>query len=257
MAKIPIKSAEEIEIMREAACIAATALQAVVDSAKPGISTYELDQVGKEAIEHFGAVSACHNYRAGNLRFPGYTCISVNDEVVHGIGTLKRILAEGDLVSIDVSVVYKGYVGDNATTIIIGETDEVNEQLVHTAREALLKGIAQAKSGNRVGDISSSIQKFVEAQGFSVVREFVGHGVGKSMHEEPQIPNFGHPKQGARLLAGMTLAIEPMVNLGTPGVEYGSDGWTVLTKDRKPSAHFEHTVLITDKGPEILTIPQK
>lgn len=256
MGKVIIKTPEEITIMREAGRIAATALKIVADAAKPGVSTYELDQIGKDAIENMGAVSACHNYKTGNLRFPAYTCISINEEVVHGIGSLKRILTEGDLVSVDVSVVYKGYVGDNAKTVIVGSTDANNQHLVKITQEALTHGIGQAKPENRVGDISSAIQKHVEENHLSVVREFVGHGVGKSMHEEPQIPNFGRPGQGVKLKAGMTLAIEPMVYFDGGGVEYASDGWTILTKNRRPAAHFEHTVLITENGPEILTIPQ-
>lgn len=254
---IPIKSDDEIRIMREAGAVAATVLHRLAEMVQPGVTTYDLDQEGKQLIESFGAKSACFNYTANGISFPSYTCISVNEEVVHGIGTLKRIIQEGDIVSLDVSVVYEGYIGDNAKTVLVEPVAKEIADMVKATQEALMQGIQQARPGNRVGDISHAIQRFVEGKRYGIVREFVGHGVGKTMHEEPQIPNFGRPKKGPKLMEGMTLAIEPMVNLGKADVEYANDGWTILTKDRKPSAHFEHTILVTSDEPEILTLPKK
>ena len=188
--------------------------------------------------------------------YPAYTCLSVNEEVVHGIGSLKRILRDGDIISVDVTVEYNGYIGDNAITIPVGTIAPRIAELLKVTEEALHLGIQQAVTGNRIGDISHAVQTFVEAHGFSIVREMVGHGVGRSMHEEPQIPNFGRRNSGEKIKPGMTLAIEPMVNLGGYAVRTLSDGWTVVTADGQPSAHFEHTVLTTDSGPEILTIPR-
>lgn len=251
---IPIKNAHEIKLMKEACFIAAFVLDKMCENAKPGISTYDLDQFGKKLIEEMGAKSACYNYKIGSKFYPSYTCISVNEEVVHGVGTLKRILKSEDSVSIDVSIVYNNFVGDNARTIPLESASKEVIKLIRTTEIALSKGIEQARPGNKVGDISAAIQGFVEAQGFSIVRDFVGHGIGRSIHEEPQIPNFGRKNTGPNLKSGMTLAIEPMVNMGTYEIKYAKDGFTVVTKDGKPSAHFEHTVLITDEGPEILTI---
>lgn len=251
---IPIKNEHEIEQMRQASSIAAKVLAQMCKSAVPGISTYELDQLGKNLIEEMGAQSACFNYRVGSKVYPAYTCISINEEVVHGIGTFKRILQKGDIASIDVSVIYNNFIGDNARTVIIESASEEAKKLLKVTEEALYKGIEQAKPDNRVGDISAAIQEHVEKHGFSVVRDFVGHGVGRSIHEEPQIPNFGRKNSGPKLKAGMTLAIEPMVNMGAYAVRYADDGWTAVTCDGKLSAHFEHTVLVSDEGPEILTI---
>ena len=243
--------------MRVACEIAASVLDEVCQTAKAGVTTYDLDQLAKKLIAARGAKSACHNYQVGSKFFPAYSCISVNEEVVHGIGSMKRVLNQGDVVSIDVSIVHDGFVGDNARSIIIGEGSSDIRKLVDETYKALLAGIEKAVPGNRIGDISDAIQRHVEQNNFSIVREFVGHGVGRSMHEEPQIPNFGTRGTGPKLKAGMTLAIEPMVNMGKPQVEYAADGWTALTCDRSPSAHFEHTVLITEDGPEILTVPKK
>lgn len=251
---IPIKNEHEIKQMRQASSIAAKVLAQMCRSAVPGISTYELDQLGKHLIEEMGAQSACFNYRVGSKVYPGYTCISVNDEVVHGIGTFKKILQKGDIASIDVSVIYNNFIGDNARTVIIESASEEAQKLLKVTEEALYKGIEQAKPDNRVGDISAAIQEHVEKNGFSIVRDFVGHGVGRSIHEEPQIPNFGRKNSGPKLKAGMTLAIEPMVNMGGYAVRYADDGWTAVTCDGSLSAHFEHTVLVSDEGPEILTI---
>lgn len=244
--------------MRESCAIAAMVLQRLKEQVQPGLSTYDLDQTARRLIAEFGARSACHGYQLGSRRYPAYSCISVNDEVVHGIGSLKRILREGDIVSLDVVIEYNGYIGDNAYTVQIGHVTPPVEKLLRVTKEALQIGVAEARVGNRIGDISEAVQKFVESHGFGVVREMVGHGVGVSMHEEPQIPNFLDRKKAKTDLIrpGMTLAIEPMVNLGGARTKTLSDGWTVVTADGSPSAHFEHTVLTTESGPEILTVPR-
>jgi methionyl aminopeptidase len=252
---IPIKNAEAIKRMRDACAIAATVLARLKEQVRPGITTYDLDQIGRDLITALGARSACHGYQLHSRRYPAYTCLSVNEEVVHGIGSLKRILRDGDILSLDVVVEYNGYIGDNALTVPIGAIPPRTAELLKVTAEALQIGIKQAVPGNRIGDISHAVQNFVEAHGFSVVREMVGHGVGRAMHEEPQIPNFGRRNSGDKIKPGMTLAIEPMVNLGRHEVRTLSDGWTVVTTDGSPSAHFEHTVLTTESAPEILTIP--
>ena len=252
---IPIKNPEGIKRMREACAVAATVLARLKEQVRPGITTYDLDQIGRDLIASFGARSACYGYQLHSRRYPAYTCLSVNEEVVHGIGSLKRILRDGDVISLDVVVEYNGYIGDNALTVPVGTIAPRTAELLKVTEEALRLGIQQAVVGNRIGDISHTVQTFVESHGFSVVREMVGHGVGRAMHEEPQIPNFGRRNSGEKIKAGMTLAIEPMVNLGGYAVRTLSDGWTVVTTDGQPSAHFEHTVLTTDTGPEILTIP--
>ncbi|NBB81303.1 MAG: type I methionyl aminopeptidase [Verrucomicrobia bacterium] len=255
-----IRSNEEIQTIREACQIAATVLKQLVDAVEAGMTTYDLDQLGRKAIEALGAESACHNYRAGQHVFPAYTCLSINEEIVHGIGTLRRIIEPGDVVSIDVVVRYRGYIGDNATTVLIepatGEGAAENAALIEATRESLNYAISFARAGNRVGDISNAVERFIKRHRYGIVREFVGHGVGKTMHEPPQIPNFGRRGSGALLKPGMCLAIEPMINLGTGKVDMLDDGWTAVTKDRKTSAHFEQTVLVTNADPEILTIPQ-
>lgn len=251
---IPVKTSEEIGPMRDACRVAAQVLAEIVRQAAPGVTTWDLDQLGRRLMEEAGATSACYNYRLGSRRFPAYTCLSVNEEVVHGIGTMKRRLRPGDVLTVDVCVNYGGFIGDNARTLVIGPATTATQQLVEVTEAALTLGIAQARPGRRVGAISSAIQKHVEQHGFSVVREFVGHGVGRSMHEQPQIPNFGRPSDGPLLRPGMTLAIEPMVAAGRPEVEILADGWTAVTRDGRPSAHFEHTVLVTEDEPEILTL---
>lgn len=255
---IPIKNSEAIKRMRDACAIAATVLARLKEQVRPGITTYDLDQIGRDLIASFGARSACHGYQLHSRRYPAYTCLSVNEEVVHGIGSLKRLLREGDVISLDVVVEYNGYIGDNATTVPVGTIAPRTAELLRVTEEALAVGIKQAQVGNRIGDISQAVQTFVESHGFSVVREMVGHGVGREMHEEPQIPNFlDRPrKRTEEIKPGMTFAIEPMVNLGAYQVRTLADGWTVVTRDGQPSAHFEHTVLTTDSGPEILTIPR-
>ena len=256
---IPIKNAEGIRRMREACAIAATILAKLKQQVRPGLTTYDLDQIGRELISSFGARSAPFGYKHGSGRpYPAYTCLSVNEEVVHGIGSLKRILRDGDIISLDVVVEYNGYIGDNATTVPVGAIAPRTAGLLKATEEALHVGIKQAVSGNRIGDISHAIQTYIESRGFGIVREMVGHGVGREMHEEPQIPNFVDRKRNrtAEIKPGMTLAIEPMVNLGGYQVRTLSDGWTVVAADGSPSAHFEHTVLTADSGPEILTIPR-
>jgi methionyl aminopeptidase len=253
---IPIKNSEAIKRMRESCAIAATVLSKLKEQVRPGITTYDLDQIGRDLIASFGARSACYGYQLHSRRYPAYTCLSVNEEVVHGIGSLKRILRDGDIISLDVVIEYNGYVGDNATTVPVGKIAPRIAELLSVTQEALALGIKQAQVGNRIGDISHAVQTFVESHGFGVVREMVGHGVGREMHEEPQIPNFGRKNSGEKIKPGMTLAIEPMVNLGDYRVKTLSDGWTIVATDGQPSAHFEHTVLTTDSGPEILTIPR-
>lgn len=250
----PVRTAEDIQSIREACQIAATVLQRLCQAVAPGMTTYDLDQLGKREIASLGAESACFNYASGDNLFPAYTCISVNEEVVHGIGRLDRVLCEGDAVSIDVVVRYNGFIGDNATTVLLEPVAPEVEKLVSATRESLNVAIQCVRPGNRVGDISNAVERFIKKRGYGIVREFVGHGVGASMHEPPQIPNFGRRGQGALLKPGMALAIEPMINLGRPEVRILKDGWTAVTADGKHSAHFEHTVLVTRDEPEILTI---
>ncbi|HKK19136.1 MAG TPA: type I methionyl aminopeptidase [Opitutales bacterium] len=251
-----IRSDEEIQSIREACQIAASALKAMVDATGAGVTTYDLDQIGRKEIQSLGAESACYNYRSGANIFPAHTCISVNEEIVHGIGTIKRVVQPGDVVSLDVVVNYRGFIGDNATTVLVEPFADENAKLVAATRESLDYAITFARAGNRVGDISNAVERYIKRHNYGIVRDFVGHGVGKTMHEPPQIPNFGRRGSGALLKPGMALAIEPMINLGTGKVTVLDDGWTAVTRDGKPSAHFEHTVLVTNEDPEILTIPK-
>lgn len=240
--------------MREACQIAANVLRELCDLVEPGICTLDIDQEARKRIQGYGAESACFNYRNGALVFPSHTCLSVNDEIVHGIGTLDKTLKPGDNLSIDVVVRYRGFIGDNARTVAIGDISADMLFLIESTEQALIEGIAKARAGKRVGDISHAIQRFLEQRQLGIVREFVGHGVGRSMHEDPQIPNFGRKGSGDKLRPGMTLAIEPMVTLGSPEIRMGADGWTALTADGSPAAHFEHTVLVTHEAAEILTL---
>ena len=253
---IPIKNKVGIDRMREACAIAATVLEQLKPLVRPGVTTQDLEEAGRDWIARLGARSACFGYQHGSRRYPAHTCISVNDEVVHGIPSFRRVLREGDIVSLDIVVWYDGYVGDNAFTVPVGPVGPDALKLLRVTREALEVGIRQAQVGNRIGDISAAIQNYVEGAGFSVVRDMVGHGVGVSMHEPPEIPNFGRRGTGDKIKPGMTLAIEPMVNAGGYKTKTLADGWTVVTADGSPSAHFEHTVLTTDRGPEILTVPR-
>jgi methionyl aminopeptidase len=248
-AMVIIKSPREIEQLKRSNAMVAEVFEKLRGMIVPGITTQELDQVAEEYILLKGARPAFKGYRG----FPATLCISINDEVVHGIPGQRR-LEEGDIVSLDVGVNYIGYFGDAAVTLPVGEVDPEAKRLLEVTKKALYIGIEKAKAGNRLFDISYAIQSWVESHGFSVVRDFVGHGIGKELHEEPQIPNFGTPHQGPRLEKGMVFALEPMVNEGTHEVRVLSDGWTVVTADGKRSAHFEHTIAITDDGAEILSI---
>ena len=253
---IPIKDKIGIAKLREACAIAATVLDQIKPLVRPGVTTQDLEEAGRDWIARLGARSACFGYQHGSRRYPAHTCISVNEEVVHGIPSLRRVLREGDIVSLDIVVWYDGYVGDNAATLPVGPISPALEKLLRVSREALDLGIRQAQVGNRIGDISHAIQTHCESHGFSVVRDMVGHGVGTAMHEPPEIANFGRRGSGEKIKPGMTLAIEPMVNLGGFKTKTLADGWTHVTSDGQPSAHFEHTVLTSDSGPEILTIPR-
>ncbi len=251
-----VRSDEEIQSIREACQIAASVLQEMVDSVEVGMTTYDLDDLARRAIIGYGAKSACFNYSSGESIFPAHTCISVNEEIVHGIGTMKRFIQEGDVVSLDVVVNYNGFIGDNAKTVLVPPFSDECLSLVEATRESLEYAITFAKAGNRVGDISNAVERFIKRHNFGIVKDFVGHGVGKTMHEPPQIPNYGRRGSGALLKPGMALAIEPMINLRSAGMRILEDGWTAVTTDGAPSAHFEHTVLVTNSEPEILTFPK-
>jgi methionyl aminopeptidase len=240
-----------LDAMRPACAVAGTVLDEIAAFIQPGVTARQVDEFAAKRIKEHGAKSAFLGYR----KYPCHTCISVNDEVVHGLAG-DRELQFGDIVSVDVGVFYRGFVGDTARTVAVGGCGVAAQRLMDVTEHALYEGISAAVAGNRVTDISHAIQTYVEGNGFSVVREFVGHGVGRSMHEEPQVPNFVDPKSNQKLRSGMTLAIEPMVNAGQPGVKILKDGWTVVTQDGLLSAHFEHTVLITETAPEILTCPE-
>jgi methionyl aminopeptidase len=249
---IPIKSAREVEKMRQACRTASDILDRVSELVRPGISTKEVDEAAAVFMQEAKVKSAFLGYRLGHRVFPGNICISLNDEVVHGIASQRRI-QYGDIVKLDIGVIEDGWVGDTATTVAVGMIDERVDQLMRVTENALERAIRIAREGTRLGDICAEIEDEARRNRFSVVREFVGHGVGRKLHEEPQIPNYGKRGSGPRLKAGMTLAIEPMINLGTAAVRLLDDGWTVRTADGMPSAHFEHTVLITRDEPEILT----
>lgn len=245
---IILKSEREINYLRDAGRIVAETHEEVKKAVKPGVTTLDLDQIAEKYIKGRGAIPAFKGYHG----FTGNICSSVNEEVVHGIPGLRK-LKTGDNVSIDIGAVINGYNGDAAITVPVGEIDAEVQKLLDVTEESLYKGIEQAIIGNRLSDISHAVQSHVEQYGFGVVRDYVGHGIGRSMHEDPQVPNYGSPGRGPRLKAGMTLAIEPMVNLGTYEVKTLDDGWTVVTLDGKRSAHFEHSIAITDGKPEILT----
>jgi len=247
---IILKSRREIDIMREANRIVAQTHAFLSEKMKPGISTAELDQLADEFIRSKGAVPSFKGYQG----FPASVCISINEEVVHGIPTDHRYLEDGDIVSIDIGTFYEGFKGDAARTHAVGSISKNASKLLKVTEESLLKGIEKAVIGNRLFDISHAVQEYVENNGLSVVRDYVGHGIGREMHEDPQIPNFGPAGKGPKLKEGMTLAIEPMVNIGGYEVETLEDDWTVVTKDRSLSAHFEHTIAITKDGVEILSI---
>jgi methionyl aminopeptidase len=249
---IPIKTALEINKMRASCKLASNILEELSGMLCPGITTRDVDQAGARLMAEAGCRSAFLGYR----RFPGHICISVNDEVVHGIGGSRRI-QYGDIVKLDIGVILDGFVGDTAATVPVGVVSEDVQRLLNVTEESLYKGIEKARDGRRLVELCAAIQDEIESNGFSVVREFVGHGVGKHLHEEPQIPNYRTPTATAKLRAGMTLAIEPMVNMGLAAVKVLRDDWTVVTADHSPSAHFEHTVLVTKGEPEILTWREK
>jgi methionyl aminopeptidase len=251
---IYIKTQKEIDFIKESCRIVAETLRLVKSNVRVGVTTFELDRIAEDYIRSNDAIPAFKGYSQGSLPgFPGSVCISINDAVVHGIpGQIK--LEEGDLISLDVGVLKNNYYGDAAITVANGKVSDEKKMLLEVTEKSLQLGIEQAKSGNRVHDISAAVQDYVEQNGFSIVRDLCGHGVGKFLHEDPAVPNFGRRGTGAKLKRGMTLAIEPMVNAGGYEVITSSDGWTVLTADGSPSAHFEHTVLILDNSPEILTV---
>ncbi|MBQ8763361.1 MAG: type I methionyl aminopeptidase [Clostridia bacterium] len=246
---IVLKTTRELGLMKEACVIAAGALKAAGEAVEPGVSTEEINRIAQNFIIKNGAIPTFKGYQG----YPAAACISINDEVIHGIPSKKRIIKAGDIVSIDVGATFNGYVGDNAATFAAGDISPEAQRLCDTTRESLYEGIKAAVAGGRLGDIGSTIQRYCEERGFSVVREFTGHGVGKQMHEDPSVPNFGTPGRGVRLLPGMTIAIEPMINMGGAGIRQLPDGWTIKTRDGSLSAHFEHTIAITSNGPVILT----
>jgi len=247
---ISIKSGRDLSLMREACVISARALKLGGEAVQPGVTTGEIDRIIRKYIESMGAKPNFLGYSG----FPASACISVNNEVIHGIPD-NRIIREGDIVSIDTGAFYNGFHGDNAATFGAGKVSAEAQALMDATRESLYEGIQMATAGNRVGDIGAAVQRYVEMRGYSVVRQFVGHGVGTNLHEDPSVPNFGTPGRGPKLLPGMTLAIEPMVNAGTHEVSILGDGWTTVTKDGRLSAHFEHTIAITPDGPVIMTDP--
>lgn len=250
---IELKTDAEIERMRRPARITAEILAALREKARPGTTTADLDREAERLIARAGARSAFKNYRVGSAVFPAVLCASVNDEIVHGIPSDRRPLAEGDILGLDFGVEVDGYFADSAITVPIGKVDDESARLISATEESMARGIEEAREGARLGDIGSAVQEQAEGAGFSVVRDFVGHGIGRALHEDPQVPNFGKKGRGRTITAGMVLAIEPMVNAGSAGVKVDGDGWTARTADGRRSAHFEHTVAITRRGPEILT----
>lgn len=247
---IYLKTSESIKLMKKAGVIAAGALEAAGKAIKPGISTFDIDKIICEYIRSKDAVPSCLGYDG----FPAGSCISINEEVIHGIPSKTKIIKDGDIVSVDIVVGYQGYHGDNTATFAVGNISEDVNKLLKVTKRALDIGIEKAVVGNRIGDISSAIQSYVEENGFNVVRKFVGHGIGRHMHESPEVPNFGLPGKGKRLEPGMTIAIEPMVTMGSSDIKTLDDGWTIVTVDGKYAAHFEHTIAITDSKPMILTL---
>ncbi len=246
---VSLKSSQEIEMMKRAGRVVAQILREMGDMVSPGVTTWDIDRFAESRIKDLKAVSAFKGYHG----FPACVCISVNEEVVHGIPSKKRRLNEGDIVGIDFGVHVEGWYGDSARTFAVGTVAQPVRTLLEVTEKGLLRGIEACRVGNRIFDIGHAVQSHVEAAGFSVVREFVGHGIGRALHEDPQVPNFGAPGKGPLIKEGMVLAIEPMVNMGSHRVMVLDDGWTAVTQDRKWSAHFEHTVAVTAKGPIVLT----
>ena len=254
---VTIKSKKEIELMREACKVVALTHKAIEEAIKPGMTTAELDQIVEKTMKKYGAISAEKGYNPGIKGVPPYpasACISINDEVIHGIPSTKRTIQEGDIVSVDLVALKNGFHGDAARTYLVGKVSKDAKRLVEVTKQAFFEGIKYAKKGNRIGDISHAIGEYVKSQGYSVVREFEGHGIGRQMHEAPEIPNYGKAGRGIRLEPGMTLAIEPMVIQGSPNILELDDGWTIITEDGSLSAHYENTILITENEPELLTI---
>ncbi len=254
---VTIKSKKEIEYMREVCKVVALTYQEIEKKIKPGMSTLELDQIAESKMRSLGAIPAEKGYDIG-IRgippFPASICVSINDEVIHGIPSKNRIIKEGDIVSIDTVALKNGYHGDAARSFIVGQASKNALRLVEVTKQAFFEGLKYAKSGNRIGDVCHAIGEYVHSQGYSVIKEFQGHGIGREMHEDPGIPNYGKAGRGIRLEPGMTLAIEPMVIAGKPNILELDDGWTIVTQDGSLSAHYENTILITEKEPEILTI---
>jgi methionyl aminopeptidase len=247
---IRIKSAREIDRMAQGGAVLAAAREVLEKAVKPGISTLDLDRIAEDFIRsHPGAKPSFK----GLYGFPGSICVSINNEIVHGIPSKKRVLREGDIVSIDIGVLFEGYHTDSATTVAVGAIPDESARLLDATRRALDAGVLEARAGNHIGDIGAAVQSVVAAAGFSVVKDLVGHGIGESFHEEPQVPNYGKPQRGTRLVPGLTIAIEPMVNAGKPDTRTMPDKWTIVTVDGSRSAHFEHTVAITENGPRVLT----
>ncbi len=248
---IVLKTARELVMMRNAGRISQRALRLAGEAVEPGVTTAEIDRLVRQYIEKEGATPSFLGYGG----FPGSACISVNHVVIHGIPNKQTVLKKGDIVSIDVGACFEGFHGDNAWTFPCGDISREAQALLNATRESLFEAIKAAKAGARIGDVASTVQRYVEARSYSVVRDFVGHGVGAKLHEDPSVPNFGTPGRGVRLLPGMTIAIEPMINMGRAEVRILEDGWTTVTADRSLSAHFEHTIAITPDGPQILTLP--
>lgn len=249
---ITLKSEREIELMKGAGQVVGQILDELGELIRPGVTTGELDDFAERRCREFKVTPAFKNYRG----FPGCVCVSINEEVVHGIPSKKRVLKEGDIIGVDFGVIHQGWYGDSARTFPVGKVSSEAQKLIEVTHESLMRGISECKEGNRLFDIGHAIQKYVEGFGFGVVREFVGHGIGRALHEDPQVPNYGPKGKGIPLKVGMVLAIEPMINVGSPAVQVLSDGWTAVTVDRSLSAHFEHTVAITKNGPEVLTVSQ-
>ncbi len=254
---VTIKSKHEIEKMREACRVAALAQKAIEEAIRPGVSTWELDKIAENTMRANGAIPAEKGYPSGVKgvpAFPGSICASINDEVIHGIPSKRAILKEGDIVSIDLVALKDGFNGDCARTYVVGKTDKETQRLIDVTKQAFFEGIKYAKKENRLGDVCHAIGEYVEKNGFNVVKEFQGHGIGRQMHEDPGIPNYGKAGRGIRLEPGMTLAIEPMVIYGGDGILELDDGWTIITEDGTNAAHYENTILITENEPEILTL---
>ena len=254
---VTIKSKREIELMKEVCRVVALTHKAIEESIKPGMTTGEIDRIAEQTMRKYGAISAEKGYNPGIKGVPPYpasTCISINDEVIHGVPSNKRYIKDGDIVSVDLVALKNGFNGDAARTYMVGNVSKDAKRLIEVTKQAFFEGIKYAKKGNRIGDISHAIGEYVKSHGYSVVREFQGHGIGKQMHEDPGIPNYGKAGKGIRIEPGMTLAIEPMVIQGKPNILELDDGWTIITEDGSLAAHYENTILITEKEPEVLTI---